>query len=183
MADSPSVQFNKHMINIKKAGEDASSPTALRLIGISARDQIVKRTRLGFGVDEPVGQRQKLAALSQSYKDFRNGRAVFFRKGAKILKFKPTSKPKLDGTTRPNKSNLTLTGAMLRSISIFIRGRVIEIAARGRKNKDKVFFAHEGSANRPKRKFLNLTNKETLRVTQVIDKIFDLALNKRLGGS
>lgn len=59
-------------------------------------EQIQRRTRLGKGVTEG-GALEKLSELSDSYKDKRK-------------------KSKLDGTTKPNKSNLTFTGQLLKSL-------------------------------------------------------------------
>lgn len=77
--------------------KQAVSKTAMRAVGKFAVDTIVKRTRLGYGVDEQFGPRSRLFALSEGYIDRRRGLD-------------------LDSTTRPNRSNLTNTGQMLRSM-------------------------------------------------------------------
>lgn len=176
--------FNKTMKQIQIAAKDIQSPTSLKLIAVSARNQIVKRTRLGFGADRAGGQKKKLAPLSKSYKAQRKGQVAFYTDSfGRLRKIdNPSIKPKLSSTTSGGKSNLTFSGDMLKNIGFTIGGKVITIGAKAQKQKEKVFFAHEGSKNRPERKFLFLTDKETLKVAQLVDKLFDLALSKRIGG-
>jgi hypothetical protein len=73
------------------------------------RDRIVKRTRLGIGVDPESGAGVKLEPLSDNYKEMRQGKARFYtNKAGKVVKVEKNKdnsdyvkKPKLAGTTRP----------------------------------------------------------------------------------
>lgn len=78
----------------------AVAPSSLRPLGKFAIDLIVKRTRLGYGVDDNFGIKSRLKSLSQRYIEFRK------------------QYPRLSGSTRPTKSNLTLTGQMLGSMKV-----------------------------------------------------------------
>lgn len=82
---------------LQKTVNQAVSKAAMQAVGKFAVDTIVKRTRLGYGVDEQFGPRSRLLALSDRYVERRRGLD-------------------LDPTTRPNRSNLTNTGQMLRSM-------------------------------------------------------------------
>ena len=73
----------------------------MRSAGVSLVSTIRKRTRDGYGVPKTFRKRKKLRALSARYIEFRRGFAG------------------LDTTTtNPNKSNLTLTGEMLRTFKV-----------------------------------------------------------------
>lgn len=65
------------------------------------KSRIVKRTKLGTGVDPDTGASQRLKKLSEGYKKTRKR-----RRGS------------LDGTTTPAKSNLTATGQLLNSLEV-----------------------------------------------------------------
>ena len=104
------------------------------------RDRVVKRTRLGIGVSED-GTSEKLKPLADITKKVRKGEARIFSTstGGKLVwtdgsdekgisrKSKKTrkesfqaffGKPRLSSTTRPNKSNLTATGQLLKSLTV-----------------------------------------------------------------
>ena len=89
------------------------------------KDRIVKRTRLGVGVDPATGNSYKIPPLSENYKEVRQGKARFYTDKAgnvhKVLKNSSNSdyvkKPRLAGTTTPAKSNLTATGQLLKSLT------------------------------------------------------------------
>lgn len=85
---------------IEKTLETSISREFLRPLGQYALDLIVKRTRLGYGVEKPFGSKFSLPSHSPKY--------IKFRK-----KFRQLSE-----TTAPTKSNLTLTGQLLESMSL-----------------------------------------------------------------
>lgn len=92
--------FRKINASLAVAAKNPAQMTALAEFAIQL---IVKRTRLGFGVTESLGTRSPLKRLSTRY--------VKQRKMFSAL----------DTTTRPQKSNLTLTGQLLRSMQITAR--------------------------------------------------------------
>lgn len=73
----------------------------MKEIGEIAIDQIVERTRDGYGVQKTGAAKRRFKPLSPTYIDYRR-----------------RMRDKLDGTTGPSKSNLTFTGRMLRSMKI-----------------------------------------------------------------
>lgn len=94
------ADLKKFFDKLTKQTKDARSKSVYKFLADELIKIIVKRTRLGYGVDNTLGTRSKLKALSPRYikarKDYLD----------------------IDSTTRPSKSNLTLTGQMLRSMAI-----------------------------------------------------------------
>ena len=88
------------MSRIKQSTDQVASAKELIATGEYAVGLIVKRTRLGYGVDVQFGKKTKLKALSPKYKEFRK------------------ESPDLSSTTTVGKSNLTLSGQMLDSVKI-----------------------------------------------------------------
>jgi len=83
------------------------------------KDRIVKRTKLGIGVD-PRGNGYKFPALSTNYREVRQGKARWFTingQKIKLIKGDLVKKPRLHSTTTPAKSNLTATGQLLKSLT------------------------------------------------------------------
>lgn len=93
---------------LNDALDEAVKPKELTPVAEYTIDLIVKRTRLGYGVDRQFGNKQKLKGLSAPYI-------------ARRKKFK-----NLFVLTRPGTSNLTLTGQMLTSMGIVsaINGKI-----------------------------------------------------------
>jgi hypothetical protein len=96
---------------LDKSVKDATQPIVLKDVGKFTLDLVVKRTRLGYGVDKNFGKREKLGPLKDTYIEKRK---------------KSTYDNPLDSTTRPSKSNLTKTGEMLRSMDYTVKeGKII----------------------------------------------------------
>jgi len=95
------TKLNGIFDRIEKAIGETIQPANIRITARFARDLIVKRTRLGYGVNNEFAAKSKLKPLSPRYKTFR-----------KTFQFLDRS------STTPNKSNLTLTGQMLASVDI-----------------------------------------------------------------
>lgn len=85
---------------LAKALKTTFSPRQMRGVAVKLVSTIRKRVRSGYGVQGDFKPKQKLDALSPRYIDARK-------------RFKG-----LDSTTRPGKSNLTLTGQMLRTFKV-----------------------------------------------------------------
>ncbi len=80
---------------------------------------IVKRTRLGYGVTKLYGSKQKLKPLSPNYIDYRKKLAGEKRREQRQGTISLGTKTiRLSDFTRATRSNLTLTGQMLESMSI-----------------------------------------------------------------
>jgi hypothetical protein len=100
--------------NILRSLSNASNNSMLKDLAQFAIDMIIKRTRLGYGVNESRSsnskkssglKKVKLKTLSEKYKKFRKG------------------SDRLSNLTKPNKSNLTFTGQLLKSMQIIKIGR------------------------------------------------------------
>jgi hypothetical protein len=115
-----SIEKQLESIINKKVGEFISNSFNDRLlnkVGKAARDQVVKRTRLGKGVKKPGGgPARKLKSLQEI--------TVIYR---------GEYKENLSPLTRPRKSNLTATGQLLDSISY-------KIIKRGQKKSLRLYF-------------------------------------------
>lgn len=96
----------KSIINrISKTLDDIIAPPEMKDLGDYALTLIVKRTLLGYGVDENYGTKQKLKPLTPGYVKSR-------------LKFQ-----KLSSKTTAKKSNLTRTGQLLDSMDVKVNKR------------------------------------------------------------
>lgn len=139
--------------------------TNLRLLAKEAIHLVVKRTRLGYGVRTEAGERFKLSSIPWS------------DKYAKLRKAKTT---KLDETTTARKSNLTLTGQMLRSVKVIRQsGDTITIGPSGaRKEGTTNEDVARGNANRG-RVFMNLSMNEHKQMVRLARRGFS-DLMKRL---
>lgn len=109
--------LKKFFDKLKKQKTDASSRNVYKTLAEELIKIIVKRTRLGYGVKTNLGQRSKLKALSPRYIKARRDYLD------------------IDSSTRPAKSNLTLTGQMLRSIKVIrVDGKSAVIGPSGRRS-------------------------------------------------
>lgn len=63
---------------VRRAFNDTLKPAFTKKIAKIARDQLVKRTRLGFGVDSITGNQVKLIRLSKNYIKVRQGKLRFY---------------------------------------------------------------------------------------------------------
>lgn len=133
---------------------------------------ILKRTRLGYGVDKNYGSKEALAKLADSYK-------------AQRRRLKKSGK--LSSKTSVSKSNLTKSGSMLDSLNSKIDKNKMQITVKpegidkdGVSNRDKARWAQEGSTNRPKRPFLYLSTPEIKRIREFLRKELDKIINKLL---
>jgi hypothetical protein len=116
----------------------------------SLRIQIVKRTKLGYGVSKSGAPQVKLKTLSEKYK-----------------KTRKKNKGKLDSSTKPSKSNLTFTGDMLKSIIYKIsRGKIIFKAKNGI-NANKIKWNEDKG-----RRFLDLSKAELNSLRRLLKEKF-----------
>ncbi len=148
--------------------KESLKPVALSPTAKFAASVIVKRTRLGYGVEKMYGSKEKFEKLSDKYIKYRK---MFIGLG--------------DGTTTYKRSNLTFTGQMLRSIegSVLNNGKILiqptGTRADGKSNLDIANYAHKGSEVRPRRIFMNLSNLEFKQIVRFYRKTFGDLLRKR----
>lgn len=138
------------------------------------RADIVKRTRMGYGVNQDLGTKEKLASLSKKYKKFR----------------KDNPYNELSKMTNATRSNLTYSGQMLDSLyakgdstylgSILVkdaRKRVMG-AKKAPKNSDLIKWHEDGAGRLPKRPFFHVSDLENARLEQAMQKKLVAALRK-----
>lgn len=100
MASKAQLALKKITQRLQNVLGSATKNEELMSVAKFTIDLIVKRTRLGYGVDQNFGTKRKLKPLSEKYKDYRRGF------------------PSLSPTTTPGRSNLSLTGQMLDSMKV-----------------------------------------------------------------
>jgi hypothetical protein len=168
------VDIRKFGKRLKRVAEDAFESKEIRdALGAFAVEQIVKRVRLGYGVKEQGGSRQKLKPLSDTYREFRK------RYSGQLSQF-----------TSVKRSNLTLSGQMLdslthstprKSIVIYFEGRrrPFPLTRGGKRrtisltNQELANIHHSGA-----RPFLYFTRSEETRFTQFLRKEFDRVVKR-----
>ena len=154
-----SIQFSKIIKSLQKVVNDSIKAAALLPTSKFAADLVVKRTRLGYGVSKNMGAKEKFAKLSPNYVKQRKMFAG------------------LDASTRPNKSNLTRTGQMLASIRpIIVDGQIIIRPTGNHKggfsNEQLAKWNEDGTRNRPRRVFLNISELEFNQIKRFYRKTF-----------
>ena len=135
----------KIILDILKRVENVAKGLPLRPHAKDIEERIRRRTRVGQGLAETKrgAKQQKLKGLSDKYKQKRK-----------------QNKTKLSSNTKPGKSNLTLTGQLLDSISSRVNGNTMIIEMKegrndGAKNSDII----KGQSKQG-RDFFELSDKE-----------------------
>lgn len=159
-------QFQNIVKKLEKTVAESIKKAALVDVGVFARDLIVKRTRLGYGVEKDLGSKKRLAKLSPNYIKRRKMFAG------------------LSENTRPSRSNLTLTGQMLNSIISTAKAGIIEIKPTGtrtdgKRNADIAQYNEDGGKGRPKRIFMRISQLEFKQIVRFYRKTFGDLLRKR----
>lgn len=133
---------------LNKIAKKAKETNILKLLGEKAVELIRKRTKLGYGVKTQGGTKSKLKPLSEGYKKVRKKTGVA-------------------SSTSINKSNLTLTGEMLKDLKYEIEdGRIVVGWDEGSFSHDKAEWNTEKG-----RAFNNLSKAE---IKQLRDFLEDL---------
>lgn len=151
--------------NSKKLIKDMGK--SMPAIGKEMIDMIQNRTRLGYGVEKNGGTKKKLTKLSGVYKKQRN----YAKKQGK-----------LSNTTKPSKSNLTKSGAMLSSLKykvnkskLLVKVAPTGIDADGISNAKK---AEWQATAKVVRKFLHLSKNEIKRIEELLEDELDKLVRK-----
>jgi hypothetical protein len=119
-------------------------------------EDIKKRTRLGYGVENNGDEKEKFKPLKSSTKE---------------SKKRHQAKGQLSEYTSPNKSNLTDTGRMTENI----KGKGLtptsgEVFVDGERNKEIAGYHEVGGGRLPKRPFLHADRLQIKRLTDFIRK-------------
>lgn len=164
---NPTLDLKKTLKKIEKSIKEAVNKKALKPVAEFTLKLVVKRTRLGYAVFKTFGERAPLVPLSDGYVEQR-----------KLMK--------LDSTTRPKKSNLTLTGQMLRSMEYKVEdGGIIIFPSRQARtgsslsNYELAEIHAKGNKNLPRRVFNRLSSKEYNQVLRFYRKTFGDLLRLR----
>lgn len=121
-------------------------------------EQVRKRTRLGFGVDD-MGNQVKLKPLSESYRQQRRGNIAFYTdENGVVIPYEPLAPPIISPRTTPAKSNLTMTGQLLDSLKGEVNNNQIVIKPTGIRN--------DGYTNREIAEFVEEQGRQFLGLTR-----------------
>lgn len=161
---------------IREAITKVASRETMTQVGEEMINRIVKRTRLGYGVEKPGDARFPLPALDPKYIKTRQGdEAKGTRKLSKSGKpLKSQRHISLSSKTSPSKSNLTFTGTMLDSMKIksITKNKVTVGPSDEKHNQDKIsnsdLAEHHAENGRP---FNTLSNNEISGITSFIEDI------------
>lgn len=131
----------------------------MKEVAVVAKEMVRSHTKKGYGVDNDGDPQTRLKGLSESYKKQRR----------RIKK-----QGKLSPDTTPNKSNLTKTGDMLKSLSHRSTKDTATIFLKGDKEKKK---AEE--QEKLGRKFMNISKIERQKIKRIITEAINKGINKK----
>jgi hypothetical protein len=165
VATKAQVQLKGIMKRFSDGIRSAVDAYVMKKVGQFSLNLVVKRTRLGYGVDQDGGNKSKLKFLSPRY--------IESRKQFKKLGL-------LSPTTTPKKSNLTRTGQMIDSLKFRIINRTtIQISPTGtRDDGEKNTDVAKWNADKG-RVFLNISALEFKQITRFYRKNYGDLLRKR----
>lgn len=154
---------------VDRALKELQKPSTMREFGEQAADMIRTRTRLGSGVEREGAPKQKLKALSETYKLQRKGKIAFFTRGRGqgrvVVPYEPESAPKLSEFTSAGKSNLTNSGQMLESIDVVsVRTGEVTVGPTGSREDGKTNAQIASYVTEQGRAFNNLSDVEQKRM-------------------
>lgn len=161
---------NKFADKIKKfLKNEAINISLMKDIGAEAIVLIRRNTRLGYGVSK-AGEKFKLKPHEKSYKEYR-------KKHPQLL----------DQSTKPNKSNLTFTGQLLKSLDIIATKKgSVKVAPTGYRQESKM--ANDYLANILQKRnggssyrFLDISNKDEPKLIRFVRKRFGDLVKLKLG--
>lgn len=135
--------LNKDLESIMK---EIGSPENMKALADMLKDDIIKRTKLGFGVNNKGESQSKLKPLSESTK-------------------KARKHMKLDSTTSPAKSNLTQSGDLLRDLKTVVAQNVASIELGSQESRDKAMWNEQKG-----RTFMNISKSQILNITNILKK-------------
>lgn len=156
MAKLPEEVLREIKLKVNRSFDRAITSGLAKSIANDMAAQIVKRTRLGKGVNKS-GKLVKLKALKKNSKYIKRRR-----------------KGPIDSTTSPKKSNLTFTGQLLRAIKGSSSGRKIIIILSNNRNDGILNSDIVEWQEKQGRRFFDLSKSEANKFTRIIrQKILD----------
>jgi hypothetical protein len=160
-------QLSKFTLGLSNAVKEAIDRVQMDRLGKFTVDLIVKRTRLGYGVDANNATKSPLARLSDKYVKRRKTFAD------------------LSATTRPKKSNLTLTGQMLASVQHKYKSKgvvIIEPTGTRRDGQKNLDIAKYNAERSPSRIFNRISGLEFAQIMRYYRKTFGDLVKKSSKG-
>ena len=146
----------------EKVISELQKSSVLAEVGRTVSDSIRKRTRAGYGCDEDEGSRKKLAELAESTVKIRR------------------SFSDLSTETRPEKSNLTMTGRMLNDLGFQATNKKVTILFLTQRSAMVSSYAHNGTSKRPARPFMFVTKTELREAVRILERRRDEAIQRFL---
>jgi len=147
-----SKDFKEFSAQVKEKLKELYSAKNMKDLGKEISNIIRIRTRLGYGVAVPEGDRFKLKELTDKYKELRR-------------------QLDLDSNTTPSRSNLTRTGQLLESIDVItVSEGQVTVGPKGSRSEGGTneqvgkYVAEQG------RPFNNLSRAEVKQVVQLLQK-------------
>ncbi len=191
-------EFDGFAKKVRASMEEIRRSSNMQKIGEAAKDIIKKRTRLGYGVEATGEERVALKPLSRegdpSYVDYRKNlgatkkakfKASQLKAGENVKLSKKDKKRassnssvRLSDATSPTKSNLTLTGQMLDSLTARASEGSVSIKASGSRNDGKTNEDVAGYAEDGGRRFLDLAKGDLNQLRVLLSNIVDDILKK-----
>lgn len=165
---SKAINDLKSILNkLSKTVQESIDRVTMQKVGDFTALLIVKRTRLGYGVNDNFGEKKKLAGLSLNYIKARKRNGV-------------------DSTSSAKKSNLTKTGQMLKSVKAKYKSKGIVIIKPtgtrddGNTNED---IARYNAERSPSRVFNRVSALEFQQILRYYRKTFGDLVKKSSKGS
>ena len=125
---------------------ELGSPANMKALADQMKDDIYKRTKLGYGVNKTSEAQSKLKPLQNSTKKARKSMD-------------------LDGSTTPSKSNLTQSGTMLNDLKSDSEQNGFKISLGTVESQDKAKWNQDKG-----RTFMNLSKSQILVITNFLKK-------------
>jgi hypothetical protein len=183
-----SDNINVFVEALKKLSKKLNNRSVNDRLARKCRQIIYRRVKAGYGVNKDTASAEstfqvKLKPLSPSYIAYREGKVAFFTlKNGRVVpvnlaaygrKNKVSFKPTLGEFGRPKKSNATLTGEMLKSLSLRYTEEGFQILIPGNVRSDDSGLTNKEvsqfySVDRP---FFALTAGEVRILTRELEKI------------
>lgn len=163
--------------SLEQKVKDIFSPAFRFKLGATARDLIYRRVKSGYGVSSVSAlnpEKKRLAPLSSSYIERREGRAIYFTKNGKVLRIPAGSKfrftrPKVGEFFGARRSNLTFTGQLLDAIAFEASARGIRLFIESSQRDDGRTNDEVARLVQKDRPFFTLTRDELRVLTQLIE--------------
>jgi hypothetical protein len=150
------MSINVLVSDLQDMVEEVISPDVLKRIGEELTRDIRTRTRMGNVVFNFGGEPSKITPLHIN-----------------TIGYRYENSYALSSDTRPETSNLTMTGEMLSSVAYTVKKNTILLTIEGVRNQEIAKYHMEGNKNLPRRPFFQLDRYNIDRAELLILAAFD----------